>query len=111
MSCGVSSRYSIKNRHPTKFSDKIQIQGLSIAQMAYQHSLIFTFLWLGPLALLLLSIAIRSSDSAAEQCQLPAGVHPILLPFEDEETALMEATCHVACAKRLLNEVLIFTSR
>ena len=72
--------------------------------MAYQHSLIFTFFSLGPL---LLSIAIHSSPgSAAENCQLPAGVHPIPLPFEDEETALMEAKCHVACANKLLNEVL-----
>jgi hypothetical protein len=76
--------------------------------MAHQHSLIFTFLSLGPL---LLSIAIQSASpgsAAEENCRLPAGVHPILLPFEDEETALMEAKCHVACASKLLNEVLIF---
>ena len=71
--------------------------------MVYQHSQIFTFLFLGPF---LLSIAIQSlPGSAAENCQLPAGVHPIPLPFEDEETALMEAKCHVACANNLLNEV------
>ena len=68
--------------------------------MAYHHSLIFTSLCL------LLSIAVHSPGSAAaEKCQLPAGVHSILLPFEDEETALMEAKCHVACAQKLLNEV------
>ena len=74
---------------------KIQIEGRSIAEMAYRRSL-----------MLLLSMAIRSSSSASEKRQLPAGVHPILLQFEDEETALMEAKCHVACAKKLLNEVL-----
>ena len=75
-----------------------------VAEMAYQHSLIITSLCL------LLSIAVHSSGSAAAaeiECQLPAGVHPILLPFEDEETALMEARCHVVCAQKLLNEVSI----
>ena len=94
----------------TKFNN--QIEGRSIVRtmaMAYQLS-IYTFLRLCPLALLLFTAIIAFTSASVEKCQLPAGVHPILLPFEDEETALMEATCHVACAQKLLSEVRIQTA-